>query len=245
MEDQSSFNIRKIDFTTVSRRVLDSRLLPYLVVVTVLAILATSASGYFYFQYTNTQKQLKAKAQTQAAKGTVDETKKLIEEVGKLINLPKDEEPTIATVTDVDKLKDQPFFKEAKVGDKVLIYPKVQKSILYDPKNKRIVEAGFFSTVLSEKELTIAVRNGTSAEGLAARAEVEIKKAYPDATIESGWAAQKDKYDKSLVVVLDDQVTEQAINLAKIFNAQIVDLPKGEERPKDSKILIILGKDRI
>lgn len=245
MEDQSSFNIRKIDLTTISRRLLDSRLLPLLILATIVAILAASASGYFYFQYTKAQKQLKTKAQTQAIKETVNETKKLIEEVGKLINLPKDEEPTIATVTDVDKLKDQPFFKEAKVGDKVLIYPKAQKSILYDPKNKRIVEAGFFTTVLSEKELMITVRNGTSTEGLASKAEEEIRKAYPDAKVESSWATQRDKYNKTLVVILDDQATDQAIKLAKIFNAQIGDLPKGEERPKNKKILIILGKDSI
>lgn len=245
MEDQPSFNIRKIDLTTLSRRLLDSRLLPFLILAAVVAILAASASGYFYFQYTKAQKQLKTKAQTQVVKDKVDQTKKLVEEVGKLINLPQDEEPTIATVTDVDKLKDQPFFKEAKVGDQVLIYPKAQKSILYDPKNKRIVEAGFFTTVLSQKELTIAVRNGTSTEGLAGKAEGEIKKAYPEAKVESDWATQRDKYDTTLVVILDDQATEQAINLAKIFNAQIEDLPKGEERPKDSKILIILGKDRI
>lgn len=245
MEDQSSFNIRKIDLNTLSRRLLDSRLLPLLILATVVAILAALASGYFYFQYAKAQKQLKTKAQTQVVKDKVDETKKLMEEVGKLINLPKDEEPTIATVTDVDKLKDQPFFKEAKVGDKVLIYPKAQKSILYDPKNKRIVEAGFFTTVLSEKELIITVRNGTSTAGLASKAEEEIKKAYPDAKVASGWATQRDKYDQTLIVILDDLATDQAIKLAKVFNAQIGDLPKGEERPKGSKILIILGKDRV
>ncbi len=64
----------------------------------------------------------------------------LIEEVSKLISLPQDEEPTIATVSDPKLLKDQAFFANAKVGDKVLIYTKAKKAILYDPVNKKIME---------------------------------------------------------------------------------------------------------
>lgn len=249
-DEKSSFNIKRIDPRGGALKGLsDSRLWPLLIMAVIIACLALLASGYLYFQYQKAQKQLKAKTQVttakEGAKESIDETKKLLEEVGKLIELPKDEEPTIATVTDVEKLKDQPFFKKAKSGDKVFIYPKAQKTILYDPKAKKIIESGFFTTVLSEKELKITVRNGTNKEGLAEEAQEQIKKKYPEAKIVSEWAQQKDTYDKTVVVILDDQATDQAINLAKVFSAQIGDLPKGEDRPKDSKILIILGKDRI
>ncbi len=70
------------------------------------------------------------------------ETDALIAEVGKLYALPTDEKPTVATITDVDKLKDQPFFKSAKNGDKVLIYTNANKAILYRPQEKRIIEVG-------------------------------------------------------------------------------------------------------
>ena len=70
------------------------------------------------------------------------ETDALVAAVGKLISLPTDETPTIATVTDVSKVKDQPFFKNAVNGDKVLIYTKAQKAILYDPTANKIVEVG-------------------------------------------------------------------------------------------------------
>lgn len=66
----------------------------------------------------------------------------LTAQVGKLINLPTDEKPTVATVTDASKVKDQPFFKNAKNGDKVLIYQKAQKAILYRPSENRIIEVG-------------------------------------------------------------------------------------------------------
>lgn len=61
------------------------------------------------------------------------EARDLAEKVGKLILLPKDEVPTIATVSDPEALKNQAFFKDAKKGDKVLIYTNTKKAILYDP----------------------------------------------------------------------------------------------------------------
>lgn len=64
----------------------------------------------------------------------------LIERVGKLIVLPQGEEPTVATVSDPDKLKDQVFFANAKVGDKVLIYTKARKAYLYDPEGDILLE---------------------------------------------------------------------------------------------------------
>jgi hypothetical protein len=70
------------------------------------------------------------------------ETDALIASVGRLIALPGDENPTVATVTDIDKVKDQPFFKNAQNGDKVLIYTKAQKAIIYRPGENRIIEVG-------------------------------------------------------------------------------------------------------
>lgn len=65
----------------------------------------------------------------------------LIQEIDRLILLPS-EVPTIATVSDVTLLTDQPFFLHAKNGDKLLIYRENNKAILYDPKAKKILEVG-------------------------------------------------------------------------------------------------------
>jgi hypothetical protein len=69
-----------------------------------------------------------------------DETAALVNKVSKLIILPQGEEPTIATVTEPDVLKDQPFFAQAQAGDMVLIYTNAKKAILYSPKENKIVE---------------------------------------------------------------------------------------------------------
>jgi len=67
----------------------------------------------------------------------------LIEEVGKFMTLPN-ETPTVATVSDVSKLANQEFFSEAENGDKVIIFPKAQKAILYRPSSKKIIEVAFY-----------------------------------------------------------------------------------------------------
>ena len=68
------------------------------------------------------------------------EVEELVNRVGKLIVLPEGEQPTVATVSDVESLREQPFFAQAKNGDKVLIYTNARKVILYDPVKNKIVE---------------------------------------------------------------------------------------------------------
>lgn len=103
----------------------------------VLGILAIAGvTAYGVKQYPQVLGLSKGSAQVQA------EVDALAAEVGKLIDLPQDEKPTVATVTDIEKVKEQPFFKNAKNGDKVLIYTNAKKAILYRPEEKRIIEVG-------------------------------------------------------------------------------------------------------
>jgi hypothetical protein len=64
---------------------------------------------------------------------------RLLQEVGAIIDLPA-EQPTIATVTNLDKLKSQPFFSKAQLNDTVLYYPQTKKVILYRSSERRIIE---------------------------------------------------------------------------------------------------------
>jgi len=67
------------------------------------------------------------------------EANALLTQVGKLMELPN-ETPTIATVSDVTKLKNQAFFSDAKNGDKVLIYVQAKKAILFRPSENKIID---------------------------------------------------------------------------------------------------------
>lgn len=68
------------------------------------------------------------------------QTSALIAQVGKLINLPSGETPTIAAVTDAAQAKKQSaFFNSAENGDKVLMYVKAGEAILYRPSTNKII----------------------------------------------------------------------------------------------------------
>ncbi len=94
-------------------------------------------AGYFFLQYQKTQALLKNPNQA-----TAEEATQLVMRVGKLIELPTSENPTIATVSDVTKLVDQPFFSKAQNGDKVLVYTQNKMLILFRPSLNKIITVG-------------------------------------------------------------------------------------------------------
>lgn len=73
---------------------------------------------------------------------TPAELQQLVEKVGKLVVLPPDEAPTVITVADPAQLAQWPLFHGSKRGDKVLVFEKSGKIILYDPVADRVVAAG-------------------------------------------------------------------------------------------------------
>ena len=62
--------------------------------------------------------------------------------------MPKDEIPSILNVTNLELIKDKPFFEKAKVGFKVLVYTSSGKAILYDIENNQVVEVAPINSVL-------------------------------------------------------------------------------------------------
>ncbi len=124
-----------------------------LLLVNIIALIGLAgAAGWFFKQYRdlkNNNKQLSSQFETtskeletykkdpnQASKA---EVARIVAEVGKLYDLPKDEEPSVATVSDKQKLKDQPFFAKAENGDVTLIYSNAKLALLYRPTSKQII----------------------------------------------------------------------------------------------------------
>lgn len=71
-----------------------------------------------------------------------NESSKLVEDVSGLISLPDDEKPLVVTLFDTEGLSAEPLFKEAQNGDKVLLFTKSHKAILYRPSENLIIEVG-------------------------------------------------------------------------------------------------------
>lgn len=110
----------------------------YLISIILIVILITL--GYFYYKLEDQNKKLNFSENLDSAM--------VLTNVGKLIVLPTDEDPTIATVADLNALKGQPFFEKAEIGDKVLIYKRAAKAILYRPRENKVIDIGpvFFAT---------------------------------------------------------------------------------------------------
>ncbi len=105
----------------------------YALIVLFALFAASSGTAYYFYSKTVTATPADQQAAVKA------ESKALVAQIGRLILLP-DEEPTVATVSDPNALKNQPFFAKAKKGDRLLLYTTAKKAILYDPVDDKIVE---------------------------------------------------------------------------------------------------------
>ncbi len=101
-------------------------------IVALLVVAAIFTGGGYYF----------AMRKSDTSGDSQKELEQTIKSVGKLMILPEDEVPTLATVTDPKKLEGQPFFAKAQAGDKILIYSNTKKVILYSPSMNKIIEVG-------------------------------------------------------------------------------------------------------
>lgn len=108
-----------------------ARRLPWLIVVVLVAVAA-----FMFVQYRDARAKLAA-ANTPAAVNS--QVSGLLSRLGKIMVLPENETPTVATVLHADKLKDQTFFAQARDGDKVVVYSKEKEAILYRPSTNQIV----------------------------------------------------------------------------------------------------------
>lgn len=103
-----------------------------LVLIAATLLLIISLSVYFFLAY--------GKNQSDPNLAIQKETKELTDRIGRFMELPAGEQPTLATVTDQDKLKGQDFFTHAQNGDKLLVYPVARKAILYRPSIGKVIE---------------------------------------------------------------------------------------------------------
>ena len=192
-------------------------------------------------------------------KVTSDETakednQKLLSEVGKIIELPSNESPTVAVVSDKEKLSGNVFFKNSQNGDKVLIFAEAKKAILYRPSTKKLIEVaninladsnGVVARSKDENVEAVAIKmsifNGTKEDNIFQDIEDKLKEQKINAEFVTKRNALRDNYIQTLVVDLTGESSESADQIAKALDGQVGSLPKGETKPEGSDILIIAG----
>ncbi len=219
----------------------------------VVGVLVTA--GYFGWKY---------KKNAENSKTAANETQVITEKIAKFMDLPP-ETPTLATITDKEKLSDQVFFTNAQNGDKVLIYTQSKKAILYRPETSRVIE--FASLVTKEKsaeenketelkseekaaetkpmekienKVKVDVLNGTETKGLA-KTTADKLSGLENVELAKIGNAKKSDYKKILVVDLSGKNAVAAKIIAQKVGGEVGSLPAGEDK-STADILIIAGR---
>jgi hypothetical protein len=192
---------------------------------------------------------------SKTASGPHEEVSGLTAKVGELMDLPNNEEPMVATVSDVTKLANQPFFAKALNGDKVLAYTKNKKAILYRPSTNKIIEVTFYEpqgeqissesaqpqpTSSQSKKVKVFIFNGTQKAGLAKTRGTELSNKLKNLEI-SGTGNAKGNFEESIVIDLSKSNKDLSNQIASELKGKVGNMPSGEEQPDGVDILVILG----
>lgn len=207
----------------------------------ILLLLIFIGGGYYaYLTYFHTQP---ADQQEE-----VIESDDVVSKVRELMELPE-EEPTIATVSDVTQLRDQEFFSRAQNGDKVLIFQEAGKAILFRPSTGKIIEVGPVTIELPtqtatgsgqiESPLSVVLYNGSTTVGITQEVEERITSSQESVEVLERENAEG-TYEDSLVVDLTGRRAADAQILADLLGGIVSELPDTEASP-EAEILIIVG----
>lgn len=158
----------------------------------------------------------------------------IVTRINKELSIQGDGNPAVLTVNDKSKAS-QPFLQGAENGDKVVLYYKAKKSVLYRPSEKRIVHQG----VYTPPDAKVFIRRGTEDVGRVGEIESKLDK-LQDISIVSRDESVKRDYSGVTIVNVTDRYDEKARELEQLLGGQIVRLPAGETFP-EADILIIVG----
>lgn len=194
--------------------------------VIVIAALATT-SVFFFKQYDNLKKD--------QSLTTEQRNQQTIDEINKVYQLPKDETPTIAVVTDEQKFKDQyPVFTDVKKDDVLLIYRDASLAVLYRPSDKKIlatptVKIPLGIQLIGQDEAKLAAVENTLNEKVSEDAKVIAK---TDGTTPQVGIT---------VVDVNGKKSEAAKQLAELLGGTVGKLPAGESANEGVDIVILVG----
>lgn len=229
----------------------------------VLLFVAIGIAVYYHKQYKNV-----------VTNKPESEIENIVKVISSVVDLPLGEVPTLATVTDKEKVKNQPFFNKAENGDKVLIYANSKKAYLFRPSTKRVIDMTTLSEETPQKQAeqttavsapqnqqennptdqkdikeqqvkaTVAIYNGTTKKGITQTFEDFLEGKFASSEVVIKETAEKQDYEKTVVVDVSGKQGALVGEMAENLQAQIQGVPDGEAVP-NSDILIILGADRL
>lgn len=224
-------------------------LLPVLLGVAIIAFIAS------YWGYAQTRKQISILTNpNQATELTAAQTEELLAKVSKLINLPDEKSPAVATINDVETLSaQQDFYKDANNGNKLIVFARARKAVIYDEKNNIIVNMGpvFYTdkdgkaqpaSLIEDGRITIDLRNGSQTKdlGVTNRDKLSTNHAFNVTHLAK---AANGNYKGNIIFnnLKNGAKSDLVAALAKELNATVVTkLPDGEAAAT-TEVVVILG----
>ncbi|MDQ5902197.1 MAG: hypothetical protein QG606_413 [Patescibacteria group bacterium] len=226
----------------------------------ILVVGSLGLAMYFYLAY-----QEVLEAQTPSA-----ELASLLVSISEHLELPLGETPTLATVTDREKLSGQDFFASSQNGDKVLLYQEAKKAILYRPSTGKIVNVAAINasdsidtepaqveeaqTVPKEsvpapisepvvnEPAKVVFLNGSTKTGVTQPAEEKILAAFPEGVVVAGKEkASKNTYQGIIVADISGKASARASEIATTLGGTMSAFPAEELVPGEADIVVVIG----
>lgn len=109
--------------------------------VTILAITTVAGFGLAAYTYSEFMK-IKQDPTAAVRDSRKQGEERILQKMGKLIELPKDDAPSFSKISDESLSGNVPFLKNGKKGDHLVIFPKAQKAFLYRESENRLINVG-------------------------------------------------------------------------------------------------------
>jgi len=207
-----------------------------LIAAGVVIVLLAGAAAYFFWQFQQ------AKANPNAA--AQETSKRLVDEIGRLYQLPSDEQPTVAQVQDKEKLKDQPFFKNGQNGDYILIFTNNKLAILYREKDNKLINVGPINIADQAGKPTVAILNGSGDASKLSKAVAKVNGVTTITVGSSNTDAKNKNTAQTIVVDIGGSHGDAATAVAQAVGGTVQAMPAGEIAPTGANIVVIVGKNQ-
>lgn len=231
----------------------------------VVIIALVGATGYMYWEFRQAKIEIdKALNPAEMQQATLD---KILNDLRSIVSNLPDEEPSVASIIDVEKLREQnpEFYRDAKDGYKLVVY--TDRAIIFDDINKKVVnmiplqqdpnqqaqqeeqQAQQEDQSPDEEEsdaITISLLNGTTQEGVTSSLADEIEEVAIEGvefSVGSRKIASKTDYQKSTIYDVNGEYTEQMEGLANEFGFQYRTGTPESEDEVNTDFVIVIGKD--
>ena len=198
-------------------------------VLLILLVISVGFGGYYFKQYQDLK--------NVSTKTPEEKNKELVAKINKVYELPKDEDPVVAVVSDEEKFKSEyPVFTAAKKDDSLLLYEKAGQAILFRESENRVIGTATFAVKKgSAVHIIGSVESQNATEAL-------LTQKLPNDVRVSGKSTPVASYTATTVVDLTGQKSDIAKKVAEAVGGTVVSaLPAGEKASDGAEIAIILG----